>query len=988
MRRRLTIIFFGVLAILLIGTPVGQAQTVVEFTILGPRVVLDDDQNSEVTFTVYVAATDANWRPILPVSSATITLTAYEAGTQNQLTMTAGSSFQSSATDIWTAVQVTLTGLNPNTEIAFRAAGHNAGPSGSNAPSTRVANSPGSDTSGFCVNTPHSANPGEPFPLIITPVNAQENDPNSQPTDFTGDLSLTVDEGNITPTTVSLNLQAGESHQVMVTLDAVSPSNNIHVKSDVIGVPEHVVVFINENVTTLGDESVLRVHPMVELDDTPLSFLGVTDTTKWESTIWPIEQTESEQGGGGWNIMTSIPGIGQNNEGIQFHDIFIPRTGALGAVVKADLPGDPTYWNEQTITLGADNWKIVTGTFPEGLAGDYWHRRFFLSHGQFPRIDATFEYHSAMFDQVLELVEMDGSQGGPEEPLSEYGVKGTTWTASLWRAEETPEVDPVFHMFATFDLPIGPVNGVEENRDYSPVTLFLSFTPSARTGGPALPGIFLPDSLWNQNYLTLASEFQNTSGGPLPADFTTGTFWNRVKVLRDPDEVYEGWSQSINTTGEHVILTTLRVHRTLVEPGGLAEVLVQLDHPNHDVAGVQFDLLEAQGTTFLGAISFQKGAGFNISANTANGTTIFLMTNMSGGKLNANQTDFLMKLVYQVDPGVSIGDSFELNPVNSVLSGPGSNAIEHNTESGFITIGRIGDLVGTDGAINVTDLTRLISFIIGVNPSPASGELEFFKADLNRDNAINILDVQRMVNIIIGRATAKQIAGATGPVRLEIGAVRTLTQGQITLPVQIQSGIPIAGIQLTLSYDPGLVSLGTVIPDARLDGMLIEQYVSAGELRILIVSPDGGTFTASTLSTILAWPVTLHDERGGEVRLNEVIVANTQATGLQTVITRDRVKVAAAPEAFALLGNQPNPFNPNTQITYEVPQQSHITLTVFNLLGQEVIRLVDQVQTPGRYVVTWNARNANGLSVSSGVYMYRLVTSAGAVDTKRMTLLK
>ena len=85
-RQRLTITLFGVLAILLIGIPVGQAQTVIYFTILGPRVVLDDDQNSGVTFTVYVAATDANWRPILPVSSATIALTAYEAGTQNQLT--------------------------------------------------------------------------------------------------------------------------------------------------------------------------------------------------------------------------------------------------------------------------------------------------------------------------------------------------------------------------------------------------------------------------------------------------------------------------------------------------------------------------------------------------------------------------------------------------------------------------------------------------------------------------------------------------------------------------------------------------------------------------------------------------------------------------------------------------------------------------------------------------------------------------------------
>ena len=46
MCQRLTVLFFGVMAILLIGTPVGQAQTVVEFTILGPRVVLDDDQNS------------------------------------------------------------------------------------------------------------------------------------------------------------------------------------------------------------------------------------------------------------------------------------------------------------------------------------------------------------------------------------------------------------------------------------------------------------------------------------------------------------------------------------------------------------------------------------------------------------------------------------------------------------------------------------------------------------------------------------------------------------------------------------------------------------------------------------------------------------------------------------------------------------------------------------------------------------------------------
>ena len=983
MCQRLSTILFAMLAILLIGVPVGQAQTVADFTILGPRLVLDDDQNNEVTFTIYVAANDSNWQPLLPGSQSAITLTAFEAGSQNPLTISAGASFQSSATEIWNAVPVTLTGVNHSTEVTFQATGFNIGPSGSNASSTRVVGASNNETNNFQVSTPRSAIPNQPFPLIITPARAEQNDPNAQPAPFTGDVTLTVDDGTITPTTVSLALQAGESHQVMVTLDAVNSGNTIHVTHEIIGgpTPEHNVVFKNEDQAQISNSSNFTIHAHVFQDDTTLTARGVTTTTEWQSTIWPIDEDESDQFGGGWNMMTSIPGLGDKNQGLQFHDIFIPKIGPQGAVAIGDLPGNQnqTYWNEQTIVLGPGGWNIVTGSFPDSLAGDYWHRRFFLSHGQFPKIDATFDYHSAMFDQVLKDAELDGTPGNNDQnSLSDVGVKGTTWAASLWR---TAFADTVYHMYATFSLNDGPVS------------VFLSFTPATRTG-PGGPNIFIPDSLWNQNYQTLASEFQNPSGGALPADFTTGTFWNRLKVLRAPgdgNQSYEGWSQSINTTGEHVITTTLKVNRTLIQPGGLAEVFVTLDHVERDVAGIQFDLPVPPNTTFLGAINFQDGAGFNISANTVNDTTTFLMTNLGGGKLVARDTDILMKLIYQIAPAAAIGDFLDLELDNTVLSDPTSNSIEHNRENGGIAIGLIGDLAGAsgpDGAINVTDLVHLINIIIGVNASPTPEDLEFSKADINRDMAINILDAQRIINIITGRATAKQIAGSTDAVRVELGALNIMKQGQMTLPVQIQSDGPIAGIQLTLSYDPGLVSLGTIIPDARLDGMFIEQHASAGELRILIISPDGGTFTASTLSAILELPVILHDKQGGEVTMSELIVANTQAVALQTIVTGDRVKVGTAPAAFALIGNQPNPFNPSTQIAYEVPEQSHITLTIFNLLGQEVIRLVDQVQSPGRYLVTWNARNARGLSVSSGVYLYRLTSGAGAVDTKRMTLLK
>lgn len=102
----------------------------------------------------------------------------------------------------------------------------------------------------------------------------------------------------------------------------------------------------------------------------------------------------------------------------------------------------------------------------------------------------------------------------------------------------------------------------------------------------------------------------------------------------------------------------------------------------------------------------------------------------------------------------------------------------------------------------------------------------------------------------------------------------------------------------------------------------------------------------------------------------------------------DEGEFQVTPQAYTMRQNTPNPFNPATAIVYETPQQAHITLTVYNLLGQEVIRLVDRVQAPGRYRIVWHGRNARGQSVASGVYMYRLASSTGYSETKRMTLIR
>ena len=96
----------------------------------------------------------------------------------------------------------------------------------------------------------------------------------------------------------------------------------------------------------------------------------------------------------------------------------------------------------------------------------------------------------------------------------------------------------------------------------------------------------------------------------------------------------------------------------------------------------------------------------------------------------------------------------------------------------------------------------------------------------------------------------------------------------------------------------------------------------------------------------------------------------------------------ALPNSFARHHARPNPFNPSTTIAYEVPEQTHITLTIYNLLGQEVERLMDQVQAAGRYEVVWQGNNSRGEGVASGIYLYRIASGSGYTDTKRMTLLK
>ena len=98
--------------------------------------------------------------------------------------------------------------------------------------------------------------------------------------------------------------------------------------------------------------------------------------------------------------------------------------------------------------------------------------------------------------------------------------------------------------------------------------------------------------------------------------------------------------------------------------------------------------------------------------------------------------------------------------------------------------------------------------------------------------------------------------------------------------------------------------------------------------------------------------------------------------------TLEETKSYALPTSFSLSQNFPNPFNPTTTITYNVPSMEYVTLTVYDILGNEISTLINRVHDAGSYSVVFDASK-----YSSGIYIYQI--SAGKfVDTKKLLLIK
>jgi VCBS repeat-containing protein len=170
-----------------------------------------------------------------------------------------------------------------------------------------------------------------------------------------------------------------------------------------------------------------------------------------------------------------------------------------------------------------------------------------------------------------------------------------------------------------------------------------------------------------------------------------------------------------------------------------------------------------------------------------------------------------------------------------------------------------------------------------------------------------------------------------------------------------------------------------------INGQLTTEYdttLTANEMKIDYQSIFDEIYAAQAMLAGIEWNVSVSDG------IEEVMAENGPLTvGINASDAVLTILEELLPKTFALHQNYPNPFNPITTLRYDLPENSIVRITIYNVQGREIKVLVNQYQEAGYKSVRWNATNNYGKPISAGMYFYK-IRAGEFTQTKKMVLLK
>jgi len=296
--------------------------------------------------------------------------------------------------------------------------------------------------------------------------------------------------------------------------------------------------------------------------------------------------------------------------------------------------------------------------------------------------------------------------------------------------------------------------------------------------------------------------------------------------------------------------------------------------------------------------------------------------------------------------------------------------------------------VSQNGEISPFDASLILKHLVGVEELDRH---QLYNADVTLDNTVSALDasfiLQYGVNLI-DTLPHPEPAYALGDIQMndeeyEIGT-------DISIPLHISNGSNILSFEGAIEFDPNYLVYQDIVWSELLDGFAIEISVEENKIHFAGAgsAPDGEAGIFGTINftphegfvnnqTIVSLASLRWNE--GETQSDVASAAIMSVVGIENEV--------GLPELFILDQNFPNPFNPSTTLRYGLPEDSEVSLVIYDIRGNTVRTIDSGEQAAGWYEHIWNGMNDEGQPVSTGLYLTRL-RAGSYTKTIKMLYLK
>ncbi|MBN1300008.1 MAG: carboxypeptidase regulatory-like domain-containing protein [Melioribacteraceae bacterium] len=295
--------------------------------------------------------------------------------------------------------------------------------------------------------------------------------------------------------------------------------------------------------------------------------------------------------------------------------------------------------------------------------------------------------------------------------------------------------------------------------------------------------------------------------------------------------------------------------------------------------------------------------------------------------------------------------------------------------------------VNEDATVNLTDALLILRKSVGFDDATFTADEWLFESESVTVTTSNV--TQNFAGIVAGDVNASftlSMAKQAAPISVNSSEILKIKpQAEFELPVKVSAPAEVSAYNLAFSYPADLMEFVGVSGASNIiyndeEGLVKIAFADFTGKKPLSVDEDGAI-------ALLKFKATEAFAKSSEasVTLQEGEVVNRFGKDANVALNVATVSVSI-PTTFALMQNYPNPFNPSTTISYDLPENGKVTLTIYNTIGQEVATLVNgTVQEAGSYKVNWNASN-----LASGIYLYRINVEGAKnhVVVKKMMLMK